>query len=334
MKPLAPALLLSTLFVLNGCTAMSRFSSPKALTMPQTQYDARIVEPESGAALTPEQLARRLAETDVVILGEYHGHHGSHLLQSRLQTALYRQQPRQILSMEQFNLDHQPELDRYLRGETGETEMIEDAAAWDNYRGSYRPVVEFARQQNLPVIAANAPADVVRCVGRKGSFYLDQVSVSIRQALPSDPFTDTPAYREKFAEAIGANHQASSTLNERMENTYKAQLLRDNTMAARLLEARATFPGHQVLHLTGTFHSEGGLGTVALLKQRAPELSVAVISPVFWPPTNNRPPLEQNRSKGDFLYFIRPLPDEFKDPEREREAMTARFQRSASKTCD
>ena len=119
-----------------------------------------------------------------------------------------------------------------------------------------------------------------------------------------------------------------------MENTYKAQLLRDNTMAARLLEARATFPGHQVLHLTGTFHSEGGLGTVALLKQRAPELSVAVISPVFWPPTNNRPPLEQNRSKGDFLYFIRPLPDEFKDPEREREAMTARFQRSASKTCD
>jgi len=334
MKPLAPALLLSVLFVLNGCTAMPSSSSPKGLTIPQTQYDARVVEPESGAALTPEQLARRLAETDVVIVGEYHGHHGSHLLQSRLQMALFRQQPRQILSMEQFNLDRQPELDRYLKGETGETEMIEDAGAWDNYRASYRPVVEFARQQNLPVIAANAPADVVRCVGRKGPSYLDQVSRSIRQALPSDPFTDTPAYREKFAGSIGASHQANSTMNERMENTYKAQLLRDNAMAARILEARAAFPGYQVLHLTGTFHSEGGLGTVALLKQRAPALSVAVISPVFWPATNSKPPLEQNRSKGDFLYFIQPLPDEFKDPEREREAMTARFQRSARKTCD
>jgi uncharacterized iron-regulated protein len=302
--------------------------------MPQALYDARIVEPDSGAILTPEQLARRLAETDVVIVGEYHGHQGSHLLQSRLQTALFRQQPRQVLSMEQFTLDHQPELDRYLQGETGEAEMIEDAEAWDNYRASYRPLVEFARQQNLPVIAANAPADLVRCVGRKGPSYLDKVPESIRQALPSEPFMDTPAYREKFAEAIGASHRGDSTMNERMENTYKAQLLRDNTMAARILEARARFPGHQVLHLTGTFHSEDGLGTVALLKQRAPELSVAVISPVFWPATDPKPPMAQNRSNGDFLYFIQPLPDEYKDPEREREAMTARFQRSTSKSCD
>ncbi|WP_417567294.1 ChaN family lipoprotein [Marinobacter sp.] len=334
MKPLAPTLLFTTLFVLNGCTAMPSTSSPKNLTMPQTLYDARIVEPESGAVLTPEQLARRLAETDVVIVGEYHGHQGSHLLQSRLQTALYRQQPRQILSMEQFNLDHQPELDRYLQGETGETEMIEDAAAWDNYRASYRPLVEFARQKNLPVIAANAPADVVRCVGRKGPSYLDKVPESIRQGMPSEPFMDTPAYREKFADAIGASHRGDSTMNERMENTYKAQLLRDNTMAERILEARTRFPGHQILHLTGTFHSEDGLGTVALLKQRAPTLSVAVISPAFWPAIDTRPPLDQNRSKGDFLYFIQPLPDEFKDSGREREAMMARFQRSTSKTCD
>lgn len=334
MKPLAPALLFTTLFVLNGCTAMPSTSSPKNLTMPQTLYDARIVEPESGAALTPEQLARRLAETDVVIVGEYHGHQGSHLLQSRLQTALHRQQPRQILSMEQFNLDHQPELDRYLQGETGETEMIEDAAAWDNYRASYRPLVEFARQKNLPVIAANAPADIVRCVGRKGPSYLDKVPESIRQAMPSEPFMDTPAYREKFADAIGASHRDESTMNERMENTYKAQLLRDNTMATRIIKARGSFPGHQVLHLTGTFHSEDGLGTVALLKQRAPELSVAVISPAFWPATDTLPPLDQNQSKGDFLYFIQPLPDEFKDSGREREAMKDRFQRSISKTCD
>ncbi|WP_273204916.1 ChaN family lipoprotein [Marinobacter subterrani] len=304
------------------------------MTRPQTQYDARIVAPESGTALTVEQLAQRLAGSDVVIVGEYHGHHGSHLLQSRLQKALYAQQPRQILSMEQFNLDRQPALDQYLEGATGETEMLEDTGAWDNYRASYRPLVEFARQKNLPVIAANAPADVVRCVGRKGPEFLDRLSDTLRQKLPNDPFMDTPAYREKFAEAIGTSHRGDSTMNERMENTYKAQLLRDNTMAARILQARSRFPGYQVLHLTGTFHSEDGLGTVALLKQRAPELSVAVVSPVIWPPTHHNPPLEQNREKGDFLYFIQPLPDEFKDPQREREAMKARFQRSTREACD
>ena len=335
MNVFAPALLIATLSALNGCTAMPSSKDPDAvLTAPQTQYDARIIQPETNTVLTSEQLAQKLIDTDVVIVGEYHGHHGSHLLQSRLQTTLFQQRPEQILSMEQFNLDRQDQLNRYLKGKTGETEMIEDADAWDNYRASYRPLVEFARRHNLPVIAANAPADVVRCVGRKGPEYLEGVSDSLKQKLPSAPFMDTPAYREKFMAAIGASHQADDTMSERMENTYKAQLLRDNTMAARILQARAEHPGHQVLHLTGTFHSEDGLGTVALLKQRAPELSVAVISPVFWPSDINQPPLDSNRTKGDFVYFIQPLPDEFRDAEREREAMRARFSRSTERSCD
>ncbi len=335
MKPLMPALLLATLAALNGCTAMPSSKAQEAkLPAPQTQYDFRLVQSETDTALTPEELARQLVNTDVVVVGEYHGHHGAHLLQSRLQTALYRLRPEQLLSMEQFNLDHQDDLNRYLQGETGETEMIEDSGAWDNYRASYRPLVEFARQQNLPVIAANAPADVVRCVGRKGPEYLDRIPDTLKQTLPSDPFMDTPAYREKFVAAIGASHRADDTMSERMENTYKAQLLRDNTMAARILQARAEYPGHQVFHLTGTFHSEEGLGTVALLKQRAPELSVAVISPVFWPSDVKEPPLDRNRAKGDFIYFIQPLPDEFQDAERERKAMQARFSRSTDKTCD
>jgi uncharacterized iron-regulated protein len=304
------------------------------LPAPQTQYDFRLVQPENDTVLSPEELAQQLADVDVVVVGEYHGHHGSHLLQSRLQIALFRQQPQQVLSMEQFNLDRQDELNRYLRGASGETEMIEDAGAWDNYRASYRPLVEFARQLNLPVIAANAPADVVRCVGRKGSEYLNGVSDTIKQKLPTDPFMDTPAYREKFMAAIGASHQADDTMSERMDNTYKAQLLRDNTMATRILQALKEHPGHQVLHLTGTFHSEEGLGTVALLKQRAPETSVAVVSPVFWPSDVNEPPLDQNRTKGDFIYLIQPLPDEFRDTKREREAMKARFSRSTDQTCD
>ena len=73
---------------------------------------------------------------------------------------------------------------------------------------------------------------------------------------------------------------------------------------------------------------------MALLKQRAPEVSVAVVSPVFWPSDVNKPPLNQNREKGDFIYFIQPLPDEFREAERERKAMQARFSRSTDKTCD
>lgn len=312
---------------------MTTTSAP--LTPPRTQYDARIVEASSGRALSIEALADQLATTDVVVVGEYHGHHGAHLLQSQIQRALFVHRPDQILTMEQFNLDKQAELDRYLNGTTGETELIEDARAWDNYRASYRPLVEFAKSHDLPVIAANAPSKIVRCVGRKGSTYLDNVTAGMRAQLPEKPFMDTPLYREKFVEAITGSHgTADSTMSERMNNTYQAQLLRDNTMASRIMKAQGQHPGHQILHLTGTFHSENGLGTVALLKRRAPNLSVAVITPVFWPAEDYEAPLKDNREKGDYLYFLQPLPPEFRDPERERAAMNARFSQSTSKNCD
>ncbi len=329
------SLCLLLLLSVSGCASTPTPPPTTPVTAPETQYHARVVAPDTGEALDVSTLADRLRGMDVVVVGEYHGHHGAHLLQSRLQAALYQRNRQQVLTMEQFEVNHQPALDRYLAGEIGEAELIEDAEAWDNYRASYRPLVEFARTRDLPVLAANAPSDLVRCVGREGPGFLAQLPEQRRQHLPEAPFTDTPAYQDKFLEAIAGRHGgADATLTERLRNTYQAQLLRDNTMASRILAAHDRYPGHQVLHLTGTFHSEDRLGTVALLAERAPELEIAVISPVFWPSDQPQPALDDLRGKGDYLYFIQPLPDEFRDAERARAAMTERFSRSSAVNCD
>ncbi|WP_203299538.1 ChaN family lipoprotein [Marinobacter sediminum] len=333
MRPLPIALLLSTLITLAGCA--TALAPPATLEAPETQYDAIIVDADKGTSLSIAALADALTEADVIVVGEYHGHHGAHLLQSRLQAELHRQNPDLALTMEQFDLDRRRELDRYLAGETGEAELIEDANAWDNYRASYRPLIELAKARTIPVIAANAPSQVVRCVGRQGPDYLDTLPEDVRAQLPANPFTDIPGYREKFVTALTGGHGIGEEgLNERMQNTYKAQLLRDNTMAVEILRARERYPGHQILHLTGTFHSEERLGTVALLKQRAPELDVVVLTPIFWPQGQSQPDLEDQRSKGDFLYFLQPLPKEYRDAERGRAAMTARFSRPNLPGCD
>lgn len=334
MKKLFIVVLVVLIGSLSGCAAMVHSNKNSSETRPQTLYEARLIDSKNGAEVSVEALAQRLAEIDVVVIGEYHGHQAAHLLQSQIQAALYRHKPLQVLSMEQFNLDNQAAVDTYLNSETGETEMMEDSSAWDNYRGSYRPLVEFARQRAIPVIAANAPATVVRCVGRQGAGYLSKLPEIERERLPSNPFMDTPAYRNKFFAAITDSHGAADeAMAERMNNTYKAQLLRDNTMASRILTAREAHPGYQVVHTTGTFHSEENLGTVALLKQRAPNISVAVISPVVWPASANEAPLHSSRHKGDYLYFIQPLPEAFRNDEREQEALSARFRRPAKETC-
>ncbi|MCV5871569.1 ChaN family lipoprotein, partial [Escherichia coli] len=61
------------------------------------------------------------------------------------------------LSMEQVTRDKQSVLDAYLKGEIGEQYFMSQSNAWPNYESDYRPLVEFAKQANLPVIAANAP---------------------------------------------------------------------------------------------------------------------------------------------------------------------------------
>lgn len=331
MNILTSLLVLFSCLLFAGCASLP--DSQVRVLPPQSQYDA-IITDDKGAVLSINQLAARLHSFDVVVIGEYHGHHGAHLLQSLLQSALYQQRPQQVLTMEQFTLDDQNELDLYLTGKSGESELIADADTWPNYKASYRPLVEFSKARNIPVIAANAPADTVRCVGRKGEEYLNTLEITARNRLPEPPFADTPAYREKFFDMLGTNHNSSDT-NTRLENNYKAQLLRDNTMADQVIKALRDYPQHQVIHLTGTFHAENRLGMVAVLEKKRPDLSVAVISPAFWHSGDNLQSLaEAHQHKGDFLYFLQPLPQEYTDIERHRNAIREQFRQAADIACD
>lgn len=318
-----------------GCAALPAGENRAA--PPQSQYDS-IITDNQGTLLSINGLAAELASADVVVIGEYHGHHGAHLLQALVQSSLYQQRPQQILSMEQFTLKDQSELNAYLAGKSGEEELIADTGAWSNYKASYRPLIEFSKSRNVPVIAANAPADIVRCVGRNGENYLERLDAEKRSPLPEEPFLDTPQYRNKFFDALGGAHgsnQGDSNHSKRMKNSYKAQLLRDNTMADQVITALADNPGHQVIHVTGTFHSEDRLGMVAVLEKRRPDLEVAVVSPVFWQPEDSFDSLlEANHGKGDFLYFLQPLPETYKNTDRQRDAMMEQFRNAAALSCD
>jgi uncharacterized iron-regulated protein len=325
-----------TCLLIAGCASLP--DSKPTPVPPQSQYDS-IITDNNGRLLSINDLTAELAFADVVIIGEYHGHHGAHLLQSLMQSALYRQRPQQLLSMEQFTLNDQPQLDTYLAGQTGEEELIADSGAWSNYKASYRPLIEFSKNRNLPVVGANAPADIVRCIGRNGESYLDQLDREKRSQLPENPFVDTPAYRKKFFNALGGGHGGTDDQptghSKRLENSYKAQLLRDNTMADQVIMAIDEKPDRQVLHLTGTFHAEDRQGMVAVLEKKRPDLQIAVVSPVLWQTGENFASLlETNQGKGDFLYLLQPLPEAYRDTQRHSDAIMKQFSNAAELSCN
>ncbi len=332
------AMLTPLLLSVSGCNIL-KTNGESHTGAPESLYDSRLYNTQSRQPVSVAQLASELQPADVVIIGEYHGHQGSHLLQSQLQIALHRLRPAQVLSMEQFNSDHQTALDRYLEGGSGEAEMREDAQAWPNYAGSYRPLIEYAKRHHLPVIASNAPAQIVRCIGRLGPDYLRSLPEANRRALPEKPFYGTAAYRDKFFNLMGQHshgdtHDLDETQNQRLQNSYFAQLLRDNTMADRIIKAMEAHSGAQVLHTTGTFHSEEHLGTVAALRVLQPRIHIRVISPIQVNPGEPIMLSADNLNKGDYIYFIAALPEDYADDERRRKARQHQFATATQQSCE
>lgn len=291
-----------------------------------TLYDYLLLDSE----LQPNSLSKvvkSLKEVDVIFIGELHRHHAAHLLEMQALAALSRQNKAPtILSMEMFTRDQQGILNSYMDGTIGEAYLINEAPVWNNYEGSYRPLVEYAKHNNIPIVAANAPSDIIRCIGRKGKIYYESLNAEDRKYIAKTPFADVPGYEEKFLSLMGVSHHSSKQL---LRQSYLAQLTRDNTMAESILKALEQFPDSKVIHINGSFHSENHLGTAGALKRMNPDLRVKVITPIIVDELSALVSAKQRND--DFYYLLNSQPQEFVDPEYRRKIRTGMFTQSREK---
>lgn len=165
-------------------------------------YDTVWVRGEDGTVKTLDQVVDDLSRFDVVFFGEFHGHSGIHLAQMQVFKALQQINADMTLSLEQFERDAQPLLDRYLAGGIGEKTLQEAGRGWDNYEQSYRPLVEFAKDNSLPVIASNAPLQAVICVSKEGPEILDEIPMPDRDWVARELHIEEGAYLDKYRSFI------------------------------------------------------------------------------------------------------------------------------------
>ena len=325
--------LLLVSLLLAGCqlTPSKAVQTVSKQALLENVYDYHLVD-KSLQPITVEQLLEQLKTADIVFIGEFHGNHASHLLEMQILAGLYRQNPNVILSMEMFNRDQQTMVNRYLDGEIGEVKLIKETPAWNNYVANYRPLVEFAKQHFLPVIAANAAADVVRCVGRQGTDYVTKLDPSQKQTIAKQPFAQIPGYQTKFYDFL---EEMRHLPEKRKQNSYLAQITRDNTMAESIYQAWLNHPQHQVVHFNGAFHSENHLGTAAALKRLNPNLKIQVITPIRVETVDEIKGFNKadNNANDDFIYFIKPQPEQYKDAAYKRKDRQAMFKKSKQAVC-
>ncbi len=219
-------------------------------------------------------MLKELSKAEVVLVGEIHNNAINHWLELQILKDLYALQPALVIGMEMFESDNQLILDEYLQGVIEERHLLQEAKVWDNYKTDYKPLVEFAKEKKLRVIATNIPRRYANLVYRKGIDALTTLPDDARQWIAPLPVTidlELPGYKSMITNMGGHSGATGSA-----ENMAKSQAMKDATMAHFLLKYKQGI----AIHYHGAYHSQNFEGIYWYLKRTQPKLKIVTVHAV------------------------------------------------------
>ncbi|WP_455266275.1 ChaN family lipoprotein [Phascolarctobacterium sp.] len=241
---------------------------------------AQFSDADSGKELNAAQLAKRLQKYDVVFFGEFHDQGEIHAAEAELLQAMHKLQGDKLaLSMEMFEADNQEKLDKFLAGDLSEEDFLATSRPWPRYKIDYAPLVNFAKEQKMPVLAANVPRFLAAHVA-KNNGSVAGIEEQYLQFLPKHTYAPEGAYKDKFYAQMTSPEAPMKMPSQRLAAVYAAQCLKDDKMAESIAAFSDAHKEMQVLHINGCFHSDAHLGTTQKLEALRPRLKVAVITPL------------------------------------------------------
>lgn len=208
---------------------------------------------DTGQRLDLAQLVAELQDTSLVLLGEQHDNMAHHELQLAVIAGLQRSGRPLAIGLEMFEIGQQAALDAWVAGLTPEDAFIRSYQAnWRNLDwGLYRDIFLLARDQHLPMIALNAPQQIVQTVARQG---FQALSAADLRALPADAAAPLRA-DEGTAMVSSAAHGAPGHDARAAAHITQAQVLRNRVMAKGIERYLAQHPQSRMVVLTGALHA-------------------------------------------------------------------------------
>ncbi len=218
-------------------------------------YDAE------GNKITYEQSLEGVLEADFIFFGELHNDPVGHYFQKRMLKDLFQVKNNSfVLAMEMFEADDQLKIDEYIQGLISQKSFESEARLWNNYVTDYKPLIEFARENNIKVIASNVPRRYASALYQNGFEILQNLSEVQKDLMSPIPFPiDRNLSSYKPLDSNSPLHGGSAQKKYLLES----QALKDATMAHRIeshYEEGKTF-----LHINGSYHSDYKQGIVHYL---------------------------------------------------------------------
>lgn len=244
-------------------------------------------------------MVAELQKADVVLFGEQHNDPIAHWLQLEVARDLHKEHQKSFaIGAEMFEADVQLLLNEYLSGLISDNNFEQESRPWQNYKTDYKPIIKYAKAENVPFIATNVPRRYAAMVAAGSLKALNELSEDAKKYIAPLPIvvdTNLPGYKNMLSLFGSSTHG-----NAKSENIVQAQALKDATMAHFILEQLKT--GKKVLHLNGAYHSDNFEGIGWYLKHKGQKLKIITITTVLQEDLDKL--TEENKNKADFILVV------------------------------
>lgn len=206
---------------------------------------------EVSKALRLEDIIDRLHDKRIIYVGEQHDRYEHHLTQLEVIKALREKGYDVAIGMEMFIHKNQNALDDYINGKIDEREFLRQSQyfkTWGFDYMLYRDILNFARDNRIPVIALNIPREIVNKVGRSG---IESLSEDEKKELPLEMDMTDEEYKKRLKETF-EKHEGSEERD--FEKFYQSQIIWDEIMAQRIDEYMKEHPSKKMVIIVGGGH--------------------------------------------------------------------------------
>ena len=210
------------------------------------------------------QIIEQIDSARVVLVGETHTRYDHHLIQLEILKQLYQKSPGLALGVEWFQQPYQEHLDAYVAGDITEQQLLHLTEYFERWRYDYRlyrPIIQYARENTIPIIALNASKELTSALSKSG---FDDLPEDLEAQLPDSYDWSDKAYEKRLRSVFESHPDYPGEF----EDFLRGQLTWDESMAERAAEYLDENPDRRMLILAGSGHIAHGSGIPNRIKRR------------------------------------------------------------------
>lgn len=210
--------------------------------------------PKEKTSRTDDQVYQSLPREGFILLGEHHANTAHHQWQLKLIKQLRKQQNKLVLGLEMLPRSSQSALDKWIAGNLTKDEFIK-ASGWLEYWSfnfeDYYPILDYARQNKIPLIALNVSHQLLQGIKQVG---WDAVPENHREGV-GNPAKPLKNYVRKLAKSFTRHGKPGEPVDKiAFLHFLQQQLTWDRAMAEALSKASMQHSDSLVIALMGSWH--------------------------------------------------------------------------------